>query len=229
MRQLPLGVRWRDASVFETFVAGPNALAVNLLRAREPGAVWVWGPAGTGKTHLLQAVCARSGEQGGPAAYFPMAEANQFTSDALGGCEQLAVVCIDEVERIAEDAAWNRALFRLYNGLLEHGSRLILGARQPPKSLTWSLPDLASRMAAALIVQLHGLSDSEQAEVLTIRARQRGLELPQETAQYLLKRVPRDLRSLCALLETLDVASLASQRRLTIPFIRQVLAAAGVP
>ena len=87
----------------------------------------------------------------------------------------------------------------------------------------WALPDLASRMSASLVLHLAPLGESDQIKVLRLRAKRRGLELPDDVGQYLLRRMPRDLRSLCALLDTLDMASLAKQRRLTVPFIRQIL------
>lgn len=227
MQQLPLGVRWRDSSVFATFVRGPNALAVSALDFgdAEPAAVtWLWGPTATGKSHLLQAACARAGERGQIAAYFPMRERAEFTSESLAGCERLALVCIDDVDEIAGDPAWNRAFFTLHNGLLEQQGRLVVSAEGPPGGLPWELPDLASRMAASLVLQLRPLEEEEQVEVLRLRARRRGLELPEDTALYLVRRVPRDLGTLCTLLDALDVASLASRRRLTVPFIKNVLA-----
>lgn len=227
MQQLPLGVRWRDSSVFATFVRGPNALAVSALESGDSGpagVIWLWGAGATGKSHLLQAACARAGELGQLAGYFPMRERAQFTSESLVGCERLALVCIDDVDEISNHPSWDRALFTLHNGLLEQQGKLVLSAEQPPAGLRWALPDLASRMAASLVLQLRPLEEDDQVEVLRLRARRRGLELPEDTARYLLRRVPRDLRTLCALLEALDVASLASQRRLTVPFIKDVLA-----
>lgn len=227
MQQLPLGVRWRDHSVFATFVPGPNQLAVRALKSALPGStasIWLWGAPSTGKSHLLQAACAHVGKLGQPAAYFPLRERGAITADSLAGCERLALVCIDDVDEVANDAAWNRALFSLYNGLIEQHGQLVLSAARPPAGLSWALPDFASRMAASLVLQLQALDENDQLEMLRLRARRRGLHLPEETARYLLRRVPRDLHSLCALLETLDVASLASQRRLTVPFIKDVLA-----
>lgn len=225
MQQLPLGVRWRDSSLFATFISGPNALAVSTLQSGErAGVIWLWGAPATGKSHLLQASCAQTGERGELAAYFPMQERAEFSAESLGGCERLALVCIDDVEEVARDGEWNRALFTLHNGLQEQRGRLLLSAVQPPAGVPWVLPDLASRMAASLVLQLRPLDDNEQVEVLRLRARRRGLDLPEDTALYLVRRVPRDLRTLCGLLDALDVASLASQRRLTVPFIKDVLA-----
>src|SRR5262245_63816218 len=125
MEQLPLGVRWRDQSVFESFFVGPNTLLVEQLRdlhrngRARAGTLWIWGPEASGKSHLLQAVCAQTGAAGGRAAYFPLRDAALVTPAALTGCEQLDVVCIDDVELAAGNAEWERALFNLYLGLAE--------------------------------------------------------------------------------------------------------------
>lgn len=229
MQQLPLGVRWRDNSVFASFVRGPNELAVRQLEmlAGHGPAIWIWGPPACGKTHLLQAACARIGELGRPAAYFPMNERDQFGAGVFSGCERLDLLCIDDIEQVAGDERWERELFLLYNAIQDHHGRLVLAASRAPAALAWGLADLASRMASSLVFQLRSLEETEQMEVLRARARRRGLELPEETARFLLRRFPRDLRSQCRLLERLDAASLAAQRRLTIPFIKAVIDAQG--
>jgi DnaA family protein len=124
------------------------------------------------------------------------------------------------------EAEWEYALFALLRELEDSGGRLVLGAVAPPALLHWSLPDLGSRCAAAAVFQLRVLDEQEQQEALTLRARLRGFELPEETLRWLQRRFPRDMRSLYAVLDTLDEAALAAQRRLTIPFIREVLRSA---
>ncbi len=227
MRQLPLGVRWPDHSTFANFLTGPNRLVVEQLRSlREqaaPRIVWISGPAASGKTHLLQAVCNEAGIAGRRAGYFPLDERAALTPAAIIGCEQLDIVCIDDAGRVAGHVEWERALFSLYNAIQEQQRSLLFTARSPPATLPWKLADLGSRLCAGLILQMRPLGESEQIAALTLRANVRGLELPEETSNYLMKRFPRDLRSLCALLDTLDVASLAAQRRLTVPFIKQVI------
>ena len=118
---------------------------------------------------------------------------------------------------------WESALFSLYNALLDQQRSLLIAALVPPAGLAWRLPDLASRMNAALVLALRPLQEREQLAALALHAGARGLELPEETARYLMTRFPRDLRTLCGLLDALDTASLAAQRRLTVPFIKQVI------
>jgi DnaA family protein len=133
------------------------------------------------------------------------------------------VLCLDDVDAIAGDPQWEQALFRLFNEAAELGTRLIFAARAAPRGIDWSLQDWRSRAAACVVYQLRELDDAGRLEALRLRAAQRGLQLPPETADYLLRRMPRDLPSLFELLDHLDEASLVAQRRLTVPFIRAAL------
>lgn len=220
MKQLALGVRLRADAIFDSFWPGMNGEVVAALRTPSVAPMWLWGPPGTGKTHLLQAVCAAAGED---AAYFPLARSFALPPDALAGFESTRVLCIDDVDAVAGDLAWEKALFRLYNAAAELHTRLIFAAAAPPRQANWSLDDWRSRAAACSVYQVHELDDDGRIEALRLRAAQRGLQLPYETSEYLLKRMPRDLRSLFEILDHLDEASLEAQRRLTIPFIRDAL------
>ena len=220
MRQLPLGVRLREHAVFANFASGANAEVIAALRGAARDPMWLWGSPGCGKTHLLQAVCADAGEG---AAYFPLDRSARLPPEALGGYARCRVLCIDDAGAVAGDLEWERALFRLFNEAAELESRLVFAAAAPPRQLAWRLEDWRSRAGACLVYQVRELDEGSRAEALRLRARQRGLEMPAETLDFLMKRMPRDLRSLFAILDELDEASLVAQRRLTVPFIRDAL------
>jgi DnaA-homolog protein len=228
MKQLALGVRLRADAVFESFAPGENSEVLTALRSasvtRSAGAtpLWLWGAHGSGKTHLLQAVCAGVAA-GDSAAYFPLDRALALPPDALTGFERSHVLCIDDVDAIAGDQAWEQALFRLFNEANELRTRLIFAAAVAPRQASWVLEDWRSRAASCVVYHLRELDDQGRIEALRLRAAQRGLQLPYETSEYLLKRMPRDLRSLFQILDALDEASMVEQRRLTIPFIRDEL------
>ena len=229
MRQLPLSVRLRDSARLASFLPGRNAEVCTLLngpRASLPRVTWLWGRAGTGKTHLLQAACAAVTAAGGAAAYFELAAAAD--SGLLEGCETLELVCLDGLDAIAADAAWNAAIFRLHTLMQDGAGRLLVASAGPPASLPFALADLRSRLLAASVHQLHALDEAGQLAALQLRATRRGLDLSDDAALYLLHRLPRDMHSLFAVLDQLDDASLAAQRRLTIPFLREVLDAREV-
>lgn len=225
--QLALGVKLRDSSVFESFFAGRNQAVVDVLRSLNAGAaptcIFLQGSPGTGKTHLLQALCARRGSEGTAIAYLPLAELVSLGPEVLSGCGELACVCIDDVEQIAGSAAWERALFSVHQQLDEHHGRLVVTSKDAPAGTGIELADLRSRLGGGLVLTLQALDESEQVEALQMRAQLRGFDLPFETAQYLLRRLPRDMTSLCGFLDRLDDASLAAQRRLTVPFVKEVM------
>jgi DnaA-homolog protein len=224
MRQLPLSVRLPVHAVFESFAVGANAEIVAALRDRNPTPLWLWGGWGVGKTHLLQATCAAAAAAGfGKGAYFPLDPALGLPPEALLGYERAGVLCIDDVDKIAGSEPWERALFELFNAAQEVATKLVFASAAAPRAVDWRLEDWRSRASACIVYHVQELDDASRAEALRLRATQRGLQLPQETAQYLLKRMPRDLPSLCRLLDELDEASLVAQRRLTIPFIRDAL------
>jgi len=217
-------MRLRPSSVFDSYYAGRNAAAVvQLETARNgPPSLWVYGPTGVGKSHVLQALCARAGAMGQPAAYLPLREGGQVP-EVLDGCEALSFVCLDDIDAVVGDAAWERAVFRLYTELEDRNGRLLIAATSPPSGTPIKLPDLASRLGAGGVVRLEQLSDEEQIAALQLRAVRLGLELPQDVAQYLMRHLPRDMHSQCEALDQLDEASLATQRGLTVPFVREVL------
>lgn len=226
VRQLPLDIRWHDIASLEQFVPGANAQALADVRALLDGPscapVLLWGKAGSGKTHLLQAACRHLGEQGSPVVCLPARQVS-MTPDVLTGLDDMALVAVDDIDRLAGDARAEEALFHCYNRCREGGTRLLLGARHRPGDLPFALADLRSRLGWGLVHRLQPLRDEELADALSERARLRGLDLPDDTLRFLLTRLPRDPARLFGVLDELDRAALAAQRRLTIPFVRQIL------
>ena len=232
MDQLPLGLRLADRAVFETFWPQGNEQLLEHLQAVARGAAggvtWLAGPRASGKSHLLQATCARV-----PAArrcgFFPLASLIGLGPAALEGLPRLDLVCLDDVQLAAGSLEWERALFGLYRELEEGGGSLIGAAPEAPALIRWELPDLASRFAAASIHALRPLDEAAQRQALMLRAQVRGFELPEDVARWLQRRYPRDMGTLYRLLDTLDSAALVAQRRLTLPFIRSVLLRGAQP
>lgn len=225
--QLPLPISLEEGATFESFFATANQPAVQALAlvARSGGerALFLWGGDGRGKSHLLQAACRLANAVGRRAMYLPMAQAVLLDPEVVQNLESYQLVCVDDVDRTAGIEPWQRALLALFDPLAARGGALVAAARTAPGAIKRLLPDLASRLAWGAVFQLAPLSDEEKIAALQQRAARRGLELPEETARYLLKRQQRDMRTLCATLDALDVASLAAQRRLTLPFVRAVL------
>jgi DnaA family protein len=229
--QLPLGLELRDSARFDGFFAGPNREAVDSLRLVAAGQgeslVYLAGPAGMGKTHLLQAACHHAAGNRRASTYLPMQQLFELAPAVLEGMEQMDLVCLDDVQLMAGDEAWEHGLFNLFNRLREAGGSLLVAGEQRPGLTGFCLPDLVSRLGWGVTYVLRPLDDADMLAALSCRAAGRGLELPEETASFLLKRIPRDPASVFNLLDRLDEASMIEQRRLTIPFVKSVLA--GLP
>ena len=226
MQQLPLGVRLPDRAVFASFLPARNEQAVDHLRriadGQIAGTAWLCGPQGAGKTHLLQAVCAQANTRMS-AGYLPLRDLSKLGVGVLDGLRQLECLCLDDLDEVVGRLEWERELFGLWREIEDSGGRLVTAAQVPPALLQWALPDMGSRFAASAIFQLRVLDEAEQQAALQLRARLRGVDLPEETSRWLLRHYPRDMKRLYELLDTLDEAALVAQRRLTVPFIREVL------
>ncbi|MEW6352976.1 MAG: DnaA regulatory inactivator Hda [Pseudomonadota bacterium] len=226
LRQLSLNVSLRDGATFDNYVPGPNREALHVLQHLVEGperVIYLWGAPGAGKTHLLHAVCHAAAARGARSAYLPLADARHVAPELLEGLEQLDAVCIDDVQTVAGLAPWETALFHLYNRMRDSGAHLVMAGNAPPAELGLNLPDLSSRLLWGLSLQLRLLGDEEKLAALRRRAQGRGFDVPEEVARFLLRRAPRDMATLFALLERLDQASLAQQRKLTVPFVSELL------
>lgn len=221
--QLPLRIGPRDSATFSNFFPGRNAAIAHTLQQGEEPFVYLWGGAGSGKTHLLQAACHAVTEQGGTAIYLPLGDPEEVVPQMLEGMEQMSLVCLDELQTVVGNSEWEQALFHLYNRLRDSGNRLIAAATASPAGLPVRLADLVSRLGWGPVYQMQPLSDEEKGLALQQRAANRGMDMPPEVASYLLSRASRDTHVLFGLLDRLDVVSLAAQRKLTIPFVREII------
>jgi DnaA family protein len=226
-KQLTLGFGWGEGISFANYASAGNAAAVHALElavaSEGEQCVYCWGGVGTGKSHLLQAACQATAEAGHTVAYLPLAELLEMIPGIFDGLEQLAVVCIDDVQMLAGHGKWETALFHLYNRMRDAGSTLLVTGSVSPAALALELPDLRSRLSWGPVFQLQALDDDGKIEALRQRAASRGFDLPDGVARFLIRRIPRDMASLFALLDRLDEASLSQHRRLTIPFVRKML------
>ncbi|MHB0774207.1 DnaA regulatory inactivator Hda [Halomonas sp. WWR20] len=225
--QLPLGLGLRDDATFANFQAGENATLVERLRTQldengEPF-LFLWGSEGAGRSHLLQAACHAASDRDRRALYLPLLDLGHFPPHVLEDLERLDIVAIDDLEVVLGRKRWEEGLFHFFNRMRDAGKRLVIAADAAPRQLNVHLPDLASRLTWGVTFHVHHLDDDGRFEALKLRARVRGMQLPDEVARYILHRGPRRLSELFEALAQLDRASLTAQRKLTIPFVKQAL------
>jgi len=229
--QLPLALRYPPDQRLESYIGAPDG-ALAQLRAIAVGEAqdWVYllGPAGTGKTHLALALCAAAEQAGRGSAYLPLAAAAGRLRDALEALEGRDVIALDGLDAIAGQRDDEVALFDFHNRARAAGVALLYTASAAPDGLGLVLPDLRSRLAQCGRIVLSPLDDEGRSAVLRTRALRRGLVLDEAAIDWLLARTGRDLAGLVRLLDRLDRESLAAKRRITVPFLRQVLDASDL-
>ena len=203
MEQLPLDISPPPEPAFDNFVAGANAEALERVRELAAG-------------RLQEAIVYLWGEPGSGRSH--LLRAAQRANPSL--------FVADDVERLDGDA--QRALFAAINAARDGRAAVLAAGSVAPAQLSLR-EDLRTRLAWGLVYQLKPLSEAEKASHLRAEASRRGLELSEEVVGYLLTRLPRDLASLRAVLEVLDRYSLAKQRALTLPLVREALARAQLP
>jgi DnaA family protein len=218
-----LALRFPADQRFQDFVGSDGVRDLVAATARNEQRDWLLlaGPTGSGKTHLLLAACAEAGEQ--RATYLPLAAMVGNLQQALVGAETSGLACLDGLEAIAGHREDEVALFHFHNRARAAKARVIYAASAMPTALPFVVPDLASRLEQCTRLSLAPLDEAGRRDVLTRRAARRGLELDDVVLDYLFRRVGRDLGTLTALLDRLDRESLAAQRRITVPFLRQLL------
>lgn len=225
--QLPLALRLRHAPRLADFVVGRNLAVLAALNAALDGTgeplIFLTGPGGSGRTHLLSGQCAEAEQRGLRCAYLPLREHDTLATQLLQDLESLDLVAIDDIDAIAGNDPWEQALFALFNRCRDAGTRLLFSADRGPAALPLILPDLRTRLAWGLTLALTPLDDPGRIDLLQALARRRALELPTEVARYLVERGPRHPKELSEIIERLDRESLAQQRRLTVPFVREQL------
>jgi len=224
--QLPLNIRPRDDATLDNFLFTPAVAPLKPMLEGQSGAagepiIYLHGPAGAGKSHLLQASCHATA---GGSLYLPLAELLAYPPESvLAGVESLDLVCIDDLQATQGRADWEQALFHCFNRARARGCRLLVSADRAPRALDMVLEDLRSRLSWGIVYHLPGLDDAQRVRLLTFRAGRRGLRMGEDVASYLVSRAPRDPTSLLNLLDILDQRALAEKRALTVPFVKQVM------
>jgi len=226
--QLTLPVSLFDGPCFDNFHAPESNDTVTAVRdiassSTAGRAMFLSGAAGSGKSHLCWAACRLSSEVGNAPTYVPLRRPG-VAHTLLSGVPESGLVCLDDIDAVADDSDWNQRLFSLLeHHYLQGKVRLIVTARQPAAELEFKLADLLSRLKLLAGFRVQSLNDAEKINALQSRAQRRGMQIDVEVVDYIMSRFSRDTHALFAFLDRIDVDSISRQRKITIPFVRSVL------
>jgi len=232
--QMPLKIELRDEATFETYIAPNEQVAVALhhfqhaLSAGSGEAFYLQGASGVGKTHLLQAACrfvSKGHKEDRQTVYFPLSDKNlPLIPDVLSGLEQVALICLDDVDQKIGSTAWELALASLLSKAAIAGHHVVLSGKMPMEAWQFATTELNRAMVNVLPIPLAPLQEAEDLITALQRHAQRiGLQLPPEVGRYLVKQFSTDIEELLSVLQLLAQQSLIAKRRLTLPFVKQIL------
>jgi len=228
VKQLPLKLSLNPNSTFDNFFASArNAVVHNTVQQflvdDTEHFLYLWSQPGDGVTHLLEAaqnVLAKTKN----CQYLPLKALVDYPPEAITeGLEQLDFICIDDIEVVATQPQWQLALFHLYNQLRDNGKKLIVGGHMAPRQLAIELQDLKSRLQWGAVLYIEPLSDEEKQHALQSKAESLGMTLNEDVLHFLLTRLERSNAALYQTLALLDRESMAAKRKITIPFVKEVL------
>ncbi|HQZ02341.1 MAG TPA: DnaA regulatory inactivator Hda [Thauera sp.] len=224
MKQLVLDIRPDAPPTLDNFVAGANVelvAALSLLASTTtatplPSAhIYLWGAPGCGRSHLLRATAALAREQGRPTHLLAAKDVQDGLPETVGG-----LVAVDDVDRLAPEA--QIALFNAFNRSRGNAQSLLLSGSAAPLGLGLR-EDLRTRIGQGLIYEVQPLDDDARSAILATLAERRGLRLADEVIDFLLRHGRRELSSLLAVLDALDVASLERKRPISLPLLREMM------
>ena len=228
-----LALKFPDDETFASFYPGKNVDLITLLKNSVVGigepVLYMWGEKGSGRSHLLHALCSEMDDKGLDIAYIPLTHYQSMALDIFENMENMSLVCVDNIDSIAGNKKWEKALFDFYNRWLDNadnqplGASLVLCASGLPKNIGIELVDLVSRFEWGACCHLLALNDEEKLGALQLRSQLKGIKLPVDVGRFLLSRLSREMDILLKTLDKLDNASLEAQRKLTIPFVKEVL------
>ena len=229
VQQLALNIQLKVNFRFDNFLGGTAAnrelvaRLENIETDTSDRSLYLQGPRGSGKTHLLQATAHHCADAGLHISYLPLRELKNHPPAMIENLHYLDLICVDDVDMVAGRADWEEALFSLYNLAHEYHCLLVFTARNGPEECGFGLADLSSRLAWGTRYNLVELDDNGKKELIALRATALGLDLEPKVIEYILRRAERSTSQIISFLEQLDSRSLAGQRRITLPFVRSEL------
>lgn len=226
-KQYILNLQLQDYATFGNFYPGKNKNIVqtllNLNETSKQQFIYLYSLGVTGRSHLAMATCHHLSDLNLPVFFLSLSKYQGLDPTILDNLENMFFICLDDIELIIGQKNWEKALLYCFDKIQNAGKNLLIIANILPNMLEFQLPDLQSRFNSMLCLHMEKLNDEEKFAALALRAKNRGLDLPINTAKYLLRHYQRNAKNLFTILEKLAKESLREQHPLTIPFVKKIL------
>ncbi|PHS20073.1 MAG: DnaA regulatory inactivator Hda [Kangiella sp.] len=252
MFQLPLKISLDSSATLKSFFVGSNTELIEKLRAYTEDSsflvetkevdevdtklsdssfisldttnmLFIWGNHSSGKTHLAQAICRIFDHSTNKTCVYLPLNNEQISHHILDGLADIDLVCIDSLEYVRGNDEWQVALFNLYNELKDSDKKLVIFSRETPLQMQLELADLTSRLSSMSIYKLNEIDDEHLVEFIQTIGKNAGVEINIEVANFILNRSDRSIINLKTIITKLDEQSLAHHRKVTIPFVKEIL------
>ena len=225
--QFPLQLEIQSNQGFDAFLPASNQEVVARLKqfadSGNENQIFLYGAQGQGKSHLLQACCQLAYQKDMNSFYYPFNARNLPTLAMFEGLENVKLVCFDDIDQIAGYLDWEQTLSNFLNQHLDNHNLLLLASRKMPEEMDLKLPDLKKRLNSCIFLKLDPLTEDEIIEALIHKANYMGITISYKVGRFLVTHYASDMPSMWVLLSQLDKATLSAQRKLTIPFLKQIL------
>jgi DnaA family protein len=228
--QLTFNMQLKSDLTFANYCQGCNSDAISLLAVNYDNLfdslksiVYLYGNPGVGLSHLLQASCHHVDAMGGRSMYLPMMQMIHCSPDIIDGIERFHQVCIDDIDVISGMPKWEEAIFNLFNRAYDAKVKIIISSKKSPLDTEIKLKDLKSRLSWGVVFKINSLNDEEKIEAIKIRSKLQGHNLNEEVIRFLISRSKNNMHNEFNILNKLDYASLKEKRKITIPFIKNIM------
>ena len=193
--------------------------------------LYVYGPPGSGKTHLLRAVGREMGNDEGETSCLSCGLIT--TGVASGSAEAVSplverflnapVLLIDNIDLLPDSRPLREGVWHLFNEFYQSGRRIVVTGAVPPRELTSVDDHLISRLLWGLVARMDVSDDDSRRLILKKLADDRQFVLPDDVIAYLLLHTRRDEPSLIDAFATLSWQALATGRRISVRLAREAL------
>ena len=212
---------------FDSFFQGDNKDLLSFLKImiknKKNDSLYIWGQNGVGKTHLLQATCKQLSEMDCRVTYIPLKQYKDFSVDMLNDLGKLDLICLDDLELIINNIDWQKRITLLFNEIRDNQNSIIISSKISPKHIKIDLKDLKSRLVWGHVFKIKPANDELKIKILKKEAIERSFKPNDDVAEFLIRRSDRDLNSLIEVLNEIDRLSLSAKRKITIPFIKELV------